>query len=121
MKFKSKVIRGSGHGSSIGYPTANLRVKQEMKDFFSQEGVWLAKVKVDNKEYRGALFWGKRSLFAEQEPVCEILLLDYRGDDLYDKPVEVEVFNFIRPTVAVKNNEELRNLIESDIKIIRDY
>src|SRR3989338_10770076 len=120
MKFKSTVIRGRRHGSSIGYPTANLAVNQAMREFFNREGVWAVKVTIGNNQYTGALFFGKRSLFEDKEPVCEVLLVDYYEADLYTETVEVEIINFIRLAAQVKSNEELKKIIENDLKIIRD-
>lgn len=120
MKFKSKVIRGQKHGSSIGYPTANLAVTRAMRDFFKREGVWVVKVKIGQRQYQGALFWGRRSLFADSEPVCEVLLLNYGGGDLYDKIIEVKIVKFLRKSIKVKNENQLKDLIINDVAHVKD-
>ena len=120
MRFKSTVIKGNRHGSSIGYPTANLGT-DKAKSFFDKEGVWAVKVMVMGTWYKGALFWGKRSLFSDKKPVCEILLLDFYESDLYEQVVEVDICDFIREKAAIKNNDELKKLIKEDIEKVEKY
>lgn len=115
IKFKSKVIHGQAHGRTIGYPTANLEVTETVREALPQEGVYAVKVRTKDGEYGGALFYGQRSLFADTKPICEVLLLDFAGD-LYGEEVEVDVVKYIRPVVAVKSEEELKRLIEEDVK-----
>jgi len=118
MEFVSKVIHGSKHGRSIGYPTVNIEINKSLKSCLKRQGVYAVKVIIDNEHYTGVLFWGVRSLFDEKNPVCEILLLDFDGD-LYGKKVAVEVGKYLRGVASVKNEKELRNLIEDDIQKVR--
>lgn len=115
MKFTGKVIHGRKHGRAIGYPTANLEVTDAVKQALDKEGVYAAIV---NGQYAGALFYGKRSLFKEEKPVCEILLLDFAGD-LYGEEIIVNVIKYLRETIDVKNEMELKNKIEADVKNAR--
>jgi riboflavin kinase/FMN adenylyltransferase len=114
MIFKSKVIHGNKHGADIGYPTANLEVNYELKNALQKPGVYAVKVVLDDMEYGGALFWGKRSLFHDRESVCEVLIIDFT-DDIYDKEVSVEVISFIRDIIQVASEDELKQLIREDI------
>lgn len=114
MKFTSKVIHGRAHGRTIGYPTANLEVTDAVSQVLNKEGVYAVKVKIKAEEYRGALFYGNRTLFKEEKKVCEVLLIDFTGD-LYGEEVLVEVIKYLRPVETVKDEEELKRLIEQDI------
>lgn len=114
MRFTSRVIHGQKHGRTIGYPTANLEVTDVIKQILDKEGVYAVKVATKDREYSGALFYGQRSLFADDKPICEVLLIDFVGD-LYGEEVTIDVVKYIRSTVAVKNEEELKRLIEQDI------
>lgn len=119
MKFTSRIIHGQKHGRTIGYPTANLEVSEAVAQTLPKEGVYAVKVRIKDREYSGALFYGKRSLFADTKPICEVLLLDFVGD-LYGEEIGVDVVEYIRPVVAVKSEAELRKLIDRDIEQIRD-
>ncbi len=118
MKFSSHVIHGEKHGRTIGYPTANLEVTDAVRQALDKEGVYAVKIKASSGEYKGVLFYGIRSLFKDQRQVCEILLLDF-ADDLYGEEITVEIVEYIRGVVVVKNEEELKELIEEDIKNVR--
>ena len=114
MKFTSKVIHGRQHGRTIGYPTANLEVTDAVKQALGKEGVYAVKVKTEISEYAGVLFYGKRTLFKEEKLVCEILLIDFKGD-LYGQDVDIEIIKYLRPVQNIKDEAELKRLIEQDI------
>jgi len=118
MRFKSRVISGTKHGSSIGHPTANLKITSAAKKALAREGVYAVRVLFKDKEYKGALFWGQRTLFSEKEPVCEVLILDFDGD-LYGKIIGIDVVQYIRKTISVKNEKELKRLIKKDIEKVK--
>ncbi|MEK7125317.1 MAG: riboflavin kinase [Patescibacteria group bacterium] len=114
MKFTSRVIVGQQHGRTIGYPTANLAVTDAAKQALGKEGVYAVKVRTKIGEYAGALFYGQRTLFKEEKIICEVLLINFTGD-LYGEEVGIEIIKFLRPVQSVKDEEELKRLIEQDI------
>ena len=116
--FVSCVIHGRKHGSSIGYPTANLEVTDAVRAALPKYGVYAVKVVVGKKTYAGALFWGNRTLFGETEPVCEALILDF-GGDIYGLQIQVTVVQYMRGVARVSSNEELVKLIEQDIERVK--
>jgi|TARA_B100001971_G_C18225850_1_gene560350 riboflavin kinase/FMN adenylyltransferase len=118
MIFKSSVIHGSKHGESIGYPTANLKINQTLRYCLKKFGVYAVRVSIRDRIYKGALFWGKRTLFSDKDPVCEVLIIDF-DDTLYGEEVEVEVIKYIRDIVNVENEQELKNLIQEDVQKIK--
>lgn len=118
MQFSSHVIRGSGHGKTIGYRTANLAVTDSVRRTLRCFGVYAAYVTVRDIRHPAALFWGHRTLFRDEEPVCEALLIDFEGD-IYKEDVEVEIISFIRDTITVEDEEELKRLIGEDVEKIR--
>ncbi|OJI07850.1 hypothetical protein BK004_00170 [bacterium CG10_46_32] len=115
MTVTSRVVHGSKHGRSIGYPTVNLAVTDAVRAAFKEYGVYAVCAMVRGEAYCGALFWGVRSLFIEMDPVCEISLLDFSGD-VYGEQVSVEVIQRIRPAVTVVDKDELKQLIKKDIQ-----
>ena len=115
MKFASKVIHGRKHGRAIGYPTANLQINDVVRKVLNKEGVYAVKVTTKVGDCVGALFYGKRSLFKDEKPVCEILLLNFIGD-LYGQEISIEIIKYLRPVEAVKDETELKRLIEKDIE-----
>src|SRR3990167_1057383 len=118
MKFTSRVIHGQKHGRTIGYPTANLEINPELEGALPQAGVYAVRVDWDGKTYGGALFYGRRSLFKDAKPVCEVLLMDFVGD-LYGSEIEIEIVKFFRPVMPVNSNEDLKKLIDEDVKNVK--
>ncbi len=118
MTFTSTVVHGSKHGRSIGYPTVNLQVTDAVRAALTEYGVYAVRATLKGKEYAGALFWGVRSLFNDDGPVCEIILLSFRGD-VYGEEVSVEVITHIRDVVVVNDSRELKELISQDIQNVK--
>lgn len=118
MTFSGIVIHGSKHGRTIGYPTVNLEIADSIKSALPAYGVYAVGAVVRGREYAGALFWGKRTLFRDTEPVCEIILLGFRGD-VYGEEVSVEVITHIRDVVVVNDSRELKELISQDIQNVK--
>ena len=114
MTFTSHVVHGSQHGRTIGYPTVNLEVTDQVRQAFEKYGVYAVAATIAGQEYCGALFWGVRSLFVETDPVCEISLADFNGD-AYGEEVAVEVIAYTRPAAAVADKDELKKLIKQDM------
>ena len=115
MNFTSRVTHGRQHGRTIGYPTANLELTDEIRAGLDKEGVYAVRVGLGEKQYAGALFYGNRSLFKEDKTVCEVLLINFTGD-LYSQIITIEIIKYLRPVAAVKDEAELKRLIEQDIK-----
>lgn len=118
MRFASRVIRGSGHGRTIGYPTANLTITDSVRRTLRRFGVYAAYVTVRGERRGAALFWGHRTLFHDEEPVCEALLIDFEGD-IHGEKVAVEIVEFVRDSASVENEEHLKRLIADDIKQVK--
>ncbi len=113
MRLKAKVIQGSGRGRGMSIPTLNLDYEPDLK-----YGVYAARVYFDEIAYAGAMNWGPRPTFLEEEAVMEIHLLDFSGD-LYGRDVEVEVLGFIRNIQTFKNIHDLKKQIKSDITQVK--
>ncbi|MBI4122466.1 MAG: riboflavin kinase [Parcubacteria group bacterium] len=118
MRFASRVIRGSGHGRTIGYPTANLTVTDSVRRTLRRFGVYAAYVTVRGERRGAALFWGHRTLFHDEEPACEALLIDFEGD-IHGEEVEVEIVEFVRDTITVEHEDDLKRLIKDDIQKVK--
>ncbi len=115
-KFKAKVVAGEGRGHELGFPTVNLDVANVglNLDF----GVYASRVCVNGKIYPGAMSYGPRPTFNENDVAMEVHLLGFFGD-LYDSEVEVEVLNKIRDIKKFDSKPELISQIESDVEAVK--
>ncbi|MDP2708494.1 MAG: riboflavin kinase [bacterium] len=108
--FKAKVIKGTGRGRRLGFPTANL----DKFDLKLSHGVYLIEAELSGKTYRGLMHFGPRKTF-EGKVTVEAYLDDFKHN-AYGKTLAVKVIRRIRTIKKFKTAEELRQQIEKDLK-----
>jgi riboflavin kinase/FMN adenylyltransferase len=89
----SFVEHGSGTGSRIGFPTANLNITPNK--LVPQKGVYAVWVDMAGNTYQGAMNVGYRPTFGENRLTVEVFLLDFQGD-IYQQDVKVRFVQRIR-------------------------
>lgn len=110
--FSGKVIKGSGDGRKIGFPTANILPDKDISSL--KYGVYACEILIENLSYTGVAHYGPRAVFGETKPQFEVHILDF-NEDIYDKKVEVIVGLFIRETIKFDNLNDLIDQIHRDI------
>ncbi|WP_448584494.1 bifunctional riboflavin kinase/FAD synthetase [Thermocrinis sp.] len=111
--IRRKVVKGSGRGSMLGYPTANLGGTENL---CLKEGVYAVKVE---DQYLGVANYGYRPTFGGRAKVLEVHLLNFKGN-LRGKKIKVEFLSFIREERKFSSKEELVKQIERDILTVKD-
>ena len=120
MKFESIHINGKGRGKPMGFPTINLKIPE---NFELMNGVYSAKVKIENSVFIGALHYGPIPTFNEDVKSLEVYLLETTDDNvgnLEGKLITVEVIKFLRPIIKFKLVESLVKQIEKDVVNIKE-
>ena len=92
--LSGEVVEGQQIGRSIGFPTANILVKEEYK-LLPKNGVYAVNVQVENRQYKGMLNLGNRPTVAGEQKTIEVHLFDFSGN-LYHKQVTVSFIQFLR-------------------------
>jgi len=110
---KRKVVRGSGRGSSLGYPTANLGPSENL---CLKEGVYAVRV---NEQFLGVANYGYRPTFDGKGKVLEVHILDFEGN-LRGERLKVEFLSFLREEKKFSSKDELIKQIERDIAIVKE-
>lgn len=127
--FSGRVLHGDKIGRTIGYPTLNfdasifeVSTSSDSKNIgeLLTRGVYAASIKIDEKHYRGALFFGPRVVKDETHDVVEIYVLDFQNS-IYNKEVSFQLKAFIRPNKNFDSLESLQTQIASDIATINSY
>jgi len=108
-RFKAKVISGRGLGGRIGFPTANLDVKNLSLAY----GAYLVKVRLGDKTEQGLMHWGQKKTFG-QAVSCEIYLKNF-NQDIYGRTLEVEAGRKIREVKKFADVEALKKQIQKDL------
>ena len=89
-----QVIHGRHLGSTLGIPTANLRLPAELA--VPKFGVYMCRCVIDGKEYSAVTNVGVRPTVSGQDVTVEPWILDYEGD-LYGREITLEFYRFLRP------------------------
>lgn len=116
MRIKGEVIRGQQLGSKLGFPTANVEVK-EGEGY--PDGVYLSRVRVQDKEYFALSNLGTNPTVGGQKRLLESHLLDYAGGELYGQTIEVELKQRLRGEVQFHSIEALGRQLREDLLLAR--
>lgn len=108
------VIKGSGRGRGLGFPTANLNLHHEIKP---PSGVYATKVLFDEKEYNAITNIGTRPTFEENTsdvgPIVEVHIIDF-DESIYGRDMEVQFLRKLREETIFKNVEDLKLQLKRD-------
>ena len=112
-----KVQKGKQLGKKIGFPTANIDIKDYI---LAKPGVYVVKVQKQNSlnYIRGIANLGYRPTFNGKKVLLEIHLFNFSGN-LYNKYLTVEFLKFIRSEKKFKNVDQLKKQIKIDLLIAK--
>ena len=108
-----KVQKGRQLGKKIGFPTANIDIKDYI---LACPGVYSIRAKKlnNNSYFRGIANLGYRPTFNGKKVLLEVHLFNF-SENLYNKYLTVEFKNFIRKEKKFKNVDQLRKQIKIDL------
>ncbi|MBR2453271.1 MAG: bifunctional riboflavin kinase/FAD synthetase [Clostridia bacterium] len=115
FSLSGEVIHSNGVGRKHGFPTANIRIPQEL--IVPKDGVYATRINVDGKIYQGLTNVGAKPTVKIDERNIETYILNFEGD-LYGKKIEIEFLKRIRDTKKFDSLGELKKQIEEDKKRI---
>ncbi|MDD2870647.1 MAG: riboflavin kinase [Candidatus Gracilibacteria bacterium] len=107
-KIKGIVIKGNQIGRTIGFHTANIEYKKN--DII--DGVYKINIIIEKKIYHGA------GSFRKNLNLFESHIFNF-NNDIYGKKIEIILLEKIRENKKIDSLEELKLLIENDIKKIK--
>ncbi len=117
-RFTGTVVSGNKIGRRLGFPTANMELSESV---LLRNGVYAGTVTAEGSTYRAMVNVGyKPSVGLPSERTLEAHLFDFDGD-LYGKPLEVELLEFIRPEERFDSLEKLKEQIGEDRKRILHF
>ncbi len=112
-QIRGEVQVGKQRGSKeIGFPTANLHLEPE--DLIPKIGVYVSQVICDGKCYGGVLNIGYNPTFGEEKLVAETHIFDF-NQDIYGKPIKVNLLQFLRGEQKFSGVQELAAQIARDV------
>lgn len=121
--LRGVVVRGDGRGQGLGFPTANLRIRDSRK-LIPAEGIYAVRARLPDGTRDGALHIGPRPTFPGSAAAIEVHLLDY-GGDLYGTELQLELIERLREVQRFASAAELIGRMNDDIRrarrILADY
>lgn len=112
-----EVVKGDSVGSKIGYPTANIELRDELK-IVPRSGIYAAFVYINDDRYEGLLYIGRKpSLVDGDKTFIEVNLRNFSGY-LYGEHLRIEIVDFIREDEKFDSIPELVSRIKEDEKQI---
>jgi riboflavin kinase/FMN adenylyltransferase len=114
------VVRGSGKGTELAFPTANLDLENEL---IPATGVYVTRAHLDGRTYPAVTNIGYRPTMSEQsrdKPVVEPHLLDF-DENIYGKHMKLDLCFRLRAEKKFDGIEDLKRQIGKDVERTRRY
>ena len=119
FSLRGLVVKGEGRGKNLGFPTINLKVKEDI--LLPVNGVYTAGVRKKNKYFYAVVNVGTTPTFStECLKKIEVHLIE-REEKWREKECEVDIFQYIRPEKKFSDGKELTDQINKDIDWTRQY
>ena len=114
---RGEVVKGYQRGRTIGIPTANLRVDEQL---VPADGVYAGRMAVAGRTYAAAVSIGTMPTFgADLKRQVEAYLIDFTGD-LYGQTLELEIVEWLREQRKFNGVEALKQQMARDIDRAQD-
>lgn len=113
-----RVIHGDKRGRQIGFPTANIAIKRSKPPMLGVFAVQVAGL--DNEVYEGVANIGTRPVFAGNQVLLEVHLLNFNRD-IYGRHLQVNFLKRLRSEHKFASIELLTERIKKDIEDARLY
>lgn len=110
--IEGTVVHGEKMGRKLGFPTANIEVKDENK-LVPQEGIYAVKAHVNDKEYKAMLYIGKKPTFRGISQTIEVNIFDFE-EDIYGKVLKVTFVDAIRSDIKFDTVDALMHQMKKD-------
>ena len=106
------VVSGQKIGRTIGFPTANIDLKDEYK-LVTANGVYACRIEYDGKIYLGMGNIGLRPTVNHSNLTIEVNIFDF-DKEIYDESITIFFVDRIRDEVKFENLEGLRTQLQQD-------
>ncbi len=117
--LSGNVVNGKQLGGKIGFPTANIDVKEDYK-LIPKTGVYVVKSTIDKNIIFGVMNIGNRPTVDGNHQTIEVHFFGF-NQDLYGKNLTIELLYFLRDEQKFDSIDALILQIKKDEKTARDY
>ncbi|MDG1040719.1 MAG: bifunctional riboflavin kinase/FAD synthetase [Polaribacter sp.] len=117
--LSGNVVNGRQLGGEIGFPTANLNVKEAYK-LIPKIGVYVVKSQIEKDIVYGMMNIGFRPTLEGTHQTIEVHFFDF-NNDLYGQNLTIEVLYFLRDEQKFDSIEQLISQLKEDKKTALNY
>ncbi len=117
--FSGEVVKGKQLGRTIGFPTANIHIKEDYK-LIPKNGVYIVKSAFENEIVYGMMNIGNRPTVNGEDQTIEVNFFNF-DRDIYAKLITVEILEFIREEHKFESLDALKNQIQKDKEFSINY
>lgn len=114
--LRGRVVVGDKRGRTLGFPTANLEVWEEL--LLPGNGVYATRAWVDGQPYGAATNVGIRPTVDGTQLRIEAHLLDFSGD-IYGADMRLDFLERVRPELRFDGLDALKAQISQDVAAVR--
>lgn len=114
MIIRGKVRKRSGRGRTLGFPTANIDLHQNIT-----HGVYLAQVNIKKQVYSCLVFIGNAKTFNEKNVELEVHIPNFKKN-LYAQWISVKLLKRIRGNIKFNSKQALIKQIKKDLNVFRN-
>ncbi|GJM31951.1 MAG: hypothetical protein DHS20C18_09520 [Saprospiraceae bacterium] len=113
--LSGKVVHGQKIGNTLGFPTANIDLKNKFK-LVPPNGIYAVHIHWDGEVYDGMLYIGNRPTIKEHNnQTIEVNIFDF-NQNIYGEVLVVELVSYIRDDMQLESLDELKKQLLSDKK-----
>jgi riboflavin kinase/FMN adenylyltransferase len=116
FSIQGTVVEGDQRGRTIGFPTANLAVWDEL--LLPADGVYATHVLLSDERFVAATNVGIRPTVNGRQRLVEAHLLDF-DRDLYGQTIRIEFVSYIRPEQKFSGLPALKAQINADVEEVK--
>ena len=114
--LQGRVIKGTGRGKTLDYPTANLEPHADL--LIPASGVYAVRAQLESQAIPGMINIGFNPTFSQRRLSIEVHLFDF-GADLVGKTIEVRFIKRMRNERKFKTRKDLANQLKKDEQTAR--
>ncbi len=107
-----QVVNGKRLGGKIGFPTANIDIKEAYK-LIPKTGVYVVKTIIKNQSFCGMMNIGYRPTVKGTHQTIEVHLFDFNAD-LYGMSLTIEMLHYLRDEKEFDSIEALTHQLSVD-------
>ncbi|MFK8274362.1 bifunctional riboflavin kinase/FAD synthetase [Capnocytophaga cynodegmi] len=110
--IKGKVVHGLKIGRTIGFPTANIQVKESYK-IIPKDGIYLVYSIFSKKKIYGMMSIGKNPTIEGKGATIEVYYFDFK-QDIYENNVTIYFLEYLRDEQKFESVKKLKEQLQID-------